>query len=121
MSFLPKLLAIVAILLPLESGERSEPAQLALATTPFSVWVHELLPPSPQLTAAQLPLPTESFFERLDEMAYDEEDSTRVEDHGPVALTLLDHGAPMARRSFAFFAPTSSPTLSVLILPVLRC
>jgi hypothetical protein len=120
MTFLPKLLAIVAMILPLAIGEESEPVRLTLST-PLSIWVHRTAPPSPVFTAPHLPRPTESFFERLDEIAYDEEDSTRVEDHGVVPLTLLDYGAPVASRSLSSLAPAGSHTAPVVIMPILRC
>jgi hypothetical protein len=121
MTFLPKLLAIVAISLPPGSGERPQTARCTLATMPFSVWVPESVPASPAFTASHLPPPTESLFDRLGEMAYDEEDSTRVEDHGIVPLTLLDYGAPLASSSFSALAPASSHAQPVVIMPVLRC
>jgi hypothetical protein len=120
MTLLPKLLAIVAMILPLGNGKTSEPVRLALSS-PLSIWVHDPAPPSPIFTAPHLPRPTESFFERFDEMAYDEEDSTRVEDHGIVPLTLLDYGAPLASRSLFSLAPAGSHTAPVVIMPVLRC
>ena len=120
MTFLPKLLAIVAILLPPGSGERSETAR---AMSPFlaPVWMHRSAPFSPVFTAAHLPPPTESFFDRLGEMAYDEEDSTRVEDQGIVPLTLLDYGAPLASCSFSSVTPAGAHTLPAFIMPILRC
>ena len=120
MTLFPKLLAIVAVVFPLGNGEKSEPAQLA-RSTPLAIWVHEAAHPSPIFTAPHLPRPTESFFERLDEMAYDEEDSTRVEDHGIVPFTLLDYGAPVSSGSLSSLALTGSPTAPVVIMPVLRC
>jgi hypothetical protein len=120
MTFLPKLLAIVAMILPLGNREKSKPVQLA-HSTPLSIWVHATAPSSPIFTAPHLPRPTESFFERLDEMAYDEEDSTRVEDHGVVPLTLLDYGAPVASRSLSSLAPAGSHIASAVIMPILRC
>jgi hypothetical protein len=85
------------------------------------VWVHETAPPFAIFTAAHLPSPTESFFQRVDEIAYDEEDSTRAEDHSIVALTILDYGAPLASRSLSAFAPASSHTPPVVTMPILRC
>jgi hypothetical protein len=121
MTFLPKLLAFVAIVLPPGSGERSEPVQRALAITPLSVWVHESAPPSLRFITAHLPVRTEWFFERLEEMACDEEDSTRAEHHGIVPMTLLDYGSPVVSNSFASLGPASSQTPPVIITVVLRC
>jgi hypothetical protein len=73
------------------------------------------------LTAAHLPSPTEAFFECLDETALDEEDSTRVEDHGIVPFTLLAYGAPLASCAFSSLSPATPHTPSVFILPILRC
>jgi hypothetical protein len=55
------------------------------------------------------------------ETALEEEDSTRVEDHGFVPVTFLDFDAPLASGLFSLLCPASPHILTVVITPALRC
>jgi len=63
----------------------------------------------------------ESFFEYLDESALDEEDSTRVEDHGIATPTFLDFDTPQTSDLLSSFLPSSPHSQLVVITPILRC
>jgi hypothetical protein len=121
MSFFPKLLAILLVTLCPESGDRSEPTFLGSTVVPRAVSrpSHEAC--LPIFCPTHLPSPVESLFERLDETALDEEDSSRVDDHGLVSLTFLDFEPSMASGSLTWLSPASLHTLSILITPILRC
>jgi hypothetical protein len=119
MSFYPKLLAILAMLLPPGSGEASEP--IVLGSSAVLLAVRGQQDSFPVFSPAHLPSPTESFFERLDETALDEEDSTRVEDHGIVPLTFLDFESPLTSDLFSSLFPVSPHAHLVVITPILRC
>jgi hypothetical protein len=121
MTSFPRLLAILAIVLPPGSGDGSNDAALKPSTTVVSVGVLQSVGSSLGFTASHLPSPVESFYERLDEMACDEEDSSRVEDHGVLALSSSDYGAPLASGPLALLSPASSHTPPVVIAPILRC
>ena len=121
MPFLPRLLAILLVTFCPGSGEGSEPTLLASLAARQAV--PRQIPEAylPRLRPAHLPSPIESFFEGLDETALDEEDSSRVEDHGLVALTFFGFEAPVVSGLFSSLSPANPHTLSVLITPILRC
>jgi hypothetical protein len=121
MSFVPRLLAILLVTLAPESRERSEPTVFGSTASACAVPRPSLEVCPPAFRPAHLPSPIESFFERLDETALDEEDSSRVEDHGLVSLTFLDFGASLASGLSSSLSPASPHTLMVFIAPILRC
>ena len=121
MSFLPRLLAILLVILCAESGEGSEPTLLGSVAAPRAVPRQGHQAYLPIFRPAHLPSPIESFFERLDETALDEEDSIRVEDHGFVALRFLGFEASLVSGLFSSLSPASPHMLSVFITPILRC
>src|SRR4051794_20209419 len=103
MSSLPNLIAVLAMLLPPGSGETVVPIVMATSAAPWAVRGekgHDLI-----YSPVQPPSQSESFFECIDESALDEEDSTRVEDHGLVPLTLLDYQSPLAFHLSITFLP----------------
>jgi len=121
MSFLPRLLAILLVTLSTGSGERSEPLVVGSTAVPRAVPSQSEAAYLPAFCPAHLPSPIESFFERLHETALDEEDSSRVEDHGLMSLTFLDFEASLVSGFYSSLSPTSPHALSVRITPILRC
>jgi len=121
MSVVPRLIAILLVTLSSGNGEGSEPTLLGSSAVPRTVARHSQKTYLPIFCRAHLPSPIETFFERLDEMALDEEDSSRVEDHGLVALTFLGFEASLVSGLFPSVSPASPHLPSVLITPILRC
>ena len=119
MFFLPKLLAVLAMLLPVGSGGMLDPIVLGPSPAQHATWI----PGNPDLffSPAHLPCPNESFFEHLDEMAFDEEDSTRVEDHGIAPLPFLDFEASVSDNFFGFVLPANPHFSFPVVTPILRC
>jgi hypothetical protein len=119
MTFFPRLLAILAILMPQGSGEECQPSVPGLAPAPGIVCGQQSVcfvfcPP-------HLPTPIESFFECLDETAIDEEDSTRVEDHGFAPLSLFGYNSPEASLRFSSLFPAGPHVRTIAVTSVLRC
>jgi hypothetical protein len=116
---IPNLLAALAILLPSgiggshDSGIFKIPSALR-AEGPSSA--ADLF-----FIATHLPSSTESLFECLDETALDEEDSSRVEDHGIVPLTYLDFEACWSDSLVTLLLPASPRVPSLDTTPILRC
>jgi len=119
MHLLSHLLTIVAILLPLGRGETNGPIALKL----FPVQRAEGEPCATDLIYCpdHPPAESESYFECLDETALDEEDSTRVEDHGIIPLTFLDFETPLANHLLSSSLPASPHSQLLIIAPILRC
>src|SRR5207248_1034568 len=103
MNFFPNLLAILAILLPLGSGETSDPIVLGSSAAQWADLGD--LASDRIYSPAHLPLSCESFFECLDETALDEEDSNPVEDHGIAPLTFLDFETSLVSDNSSSFLP----------------
>jgi len=119
MTFFPNLLAALAILLPPGSGENVDLGIMgpgSVHTADASDDLKDLI-----YCPAQVPSESESFFEYVDESALDEEDSTRVEDHGIVPLTLFDYQLPCRSHLFMAFLPVDSCSHLLPTTPVLRC
>jgi hypothetical protein len=119
MNFFPNLVAILAILLPPGSGEIADPIVVGPASTQQVCQrqsASDLF-----LNPTDAPPSSESFFECLDESALDEEDSTRVEEHGIAALTFLDFETRFGNDLLACFPPATSLSRIVIITPILRC
>lgn len=121
MSFFSRILAILLVTLSPESGEQSEPVVLGSNAVPRTLPTRGETAYLPILCPTHLPSPIESFFECLDETALEEEDSSRVEDHGLVSLTFFGVEASLASGILSSLTPASPHTLSVLISPILRC
>jgi hypothetical protein len=119
MTFFPKLLAILAILLPQGSGEGCQPSVPGGATALGIVVGQELS--SPLFCPPYLPTPTEAFFECLDETAIDEEDSTGAEDHEFAPLSRFDFSSPEASLNLAFLFPAGPHAATIARTPILRC
>ena len=119
MTQFPKLLAILATMLSPGSGEGCEPIVLGSPLVTLAVRVRDAS--FPVFCPAHHPYPAETFFERLDETALDEEDSTRVEDHGIVPLTFLDYESAQASALFSSCSPTDRYAHLLVITPILRC
>lgn len=121
MSFLPRLIAILAMTLPPGSVEGPEPE--GLGTFPVPQAARGDAQPACQAVfrTLHLPCPADSFFERRDETALEEEDPTKVEDHGIIPLTLLDYLAPLASRTISALCPFSTCTPVVVLTLILRC
>jgi hypothetical protein len=115
MTLFPKLLAILATILPLGNVETFAPivsgSQAARASEVCF----------PVLCCPHLPCHAESLFECLEETAFDEEDSSRVEDHGIAPLTLLDYEASLVDDLLSTFFPAGPPTHRFIIPSILRC
>ena len=121
MSFFSRILAILLMTLSPESGGQAEHPALGSGAVSRSIPAAREVANFPVFRPAHLPTPVESFFERRDEMALDEEDSDRVEDQGLVPLTFLGVGPCLASGFLSSLSPASPHTLSVLITPILRC
>jgi hypothetical protein len=121
MPLLPRLLAIFLVTLCPGNGEGSEPALLGSNAAARAVPRQSHEASLPNFCPAHVPSPIETFFDRLDETAFDEEDSSRVEDHGFVALTFLGFEASLVSGLFSSLSPASPHMPSVLITPILRC
>ena len=119
MTPLPQLIAVLAMLLPMGSGETCytiAKVSPAVARTEQGRSLYDLI-----YCPGQAPSQSESYFECIDESALDEEDSTRVEDHGLVQLTLLDYQSHLAYHLSTAFLPAHSLSLTLTITPILRC
>jgi hypothetical protein len=119
MLIFPNLVAVLAMLLPPGSGEMRDPIVFGSSAVQRTVERSEAS--DLFFSPAHLPSPDESFFEPLEETAFDEEDSTRVEDHGIAPLAFLDFEAPKADDLNSYFLPASPHAQSLVISPILRC
>src|SRR6185437_1658171 len=119
MSFFPNLLAILALLLPHGSGELADPIVLGSPVVHGTDRGQETL--SQIFCPTEVPSQSESFFECIDESALDEEDSSRVEDHGVVPLTLLDYQPPLGCLLFSALLPAQSHDRLSTSTSILRC
>jgi hypothetical protein len=120
MALLSKLFIILAMLVPPGSEDGSEPIVPGSSAVPRAVRGQDVC--FPAICPAHLPIPTESYFERLDETALDEEeDSTRVEDHGLALLTFPDYEAPRASHRLFSLSPVNPHARLSTIAPILRC
>jgi hypothetical protein len=119
MNFLPIFFAILAILLPAGSGGISHPNVSEPISCPQLG--QERSANDSAFNPLHNPPASESFFECLDESALDEEDSSKVEDHGIATLTFLDFETPLANDIFSNFLPATSLSRIVIITPILRC
>jgi len=119
MNFFPHLLTMLAVLLPLGRGEIDNAT--ALAYLPLQHAERSLLSPHLIHCPGQCPAQSESYFECLEETALDEEDSTRVEEHGIVPLTFLNIEGSLANHCSPSLLPASPHSQLLLITPILRC
>jgi len=119
MAFLPHLLTILAILVPPGRGETKIP--IALKTAAFQ-WAQGYPLDSDRIHSPNdLPVQSESFFESLDETAFDEENSSEVEDHGIAPLTFLNFETSSANNLLSSLLPASPHSQLLAISPILRC
>jgi len=116
---LPKLVAILAMILPPGSGEAARPDVAGSASVSHAVWGRDVS--FPVYSPAHLPSPRHSFFECLDETALDEEDSTRVEDHGIASPIFLGFEPALMSYLFCSCSPTDPHPQSIVSSPILRC
>jgi hypothetical protein len=119
MNFLPKLLAVLAMLLPPGSGENSNsiaPGPPAIQRADQGDRASDSV-----FRPAHLPPASESFFECLDESALDEEDSDSVEQHGIATLPFLDFETPLLSDLFSSYLPANPHSQLAVITPILRC
>jgi hypothetical protein len=121
MNFFPIIFAVLAILLSAGSGEKSRPIVLVHESMAYPQIGPDCSVSDSFLNPLHTPPASESFFECLDESALDEEDSSKVEDHGIATLTFLDFETPLANDVFSNFLPATSLSRIVLITPILRC
>jgi hypothetical protein len=119
MTLIPTLLAVLTVVLPSGSWEASIAVVDDSSTIAETVTGRET--GSLFFSPAHVPTPGKAFFECLDETALDEEDSTRVEDHGIASLTLLDCDPPLASGQLSPFLPASLHSQCAVITPILRC
>jgi len=121
MDFLPPLLTFLAILLPLGRAESDDPIVPDASTTAQSDgW--QPAPIDLIYCPGHVPEQSESYFECLEETALEEEeDSTRVEDHGIVPLTFLGFESPPTQNLFSSFLPANPHSPLLAHSPILRC
>jgi hypothetical protein len=119
MSLLPKLVAILAMILPTGSEDTVRPDVAGSAPIPHAVRGRDVS--FPVFSPAHLPSPRHSFFECLDETALDEEDSTRVEDHGIASPIYLGFEPALMSFLFCSCSPTDPHPESIVSSPILRC
>jgi hypothetical protein len=119
MTLLPKLVAILAMILPPGNGETPGPDVPGSAPVPHAVRACNVS--FPVYSPAHLPSPRQSFFECLDETALDEEDSTRVEDHGIASPIFLGFEPALMSYLFCSCSPTDPLPQSAISSPILRC
>jgi hypothetical protein len=118
MAFLPKLLSILVLLLPPGSQGTSDSLLPFHSVVQRTVWGYE---PAELLGfPTHLPSPLESFFERLDDPALDEEDPP-VEDHEILPLTFLDNTTPQPRDFISSYHLAHLHHQHLVISPILRC
>jgi len=119
MTLFAKLLAILAMVLPLGIGEAPGPDAGGTSSVPRAVRGRDIC--FPILSPAHLPCPRHAFFECLDETALDEEDSTRVEDHGIASPIYLGFEPTLPSDWFRSCSPTDTRPRSIVSSPILRC
>jgi hypothetical protein len=121
MSFLAKLFAILAMTLPPGSVEEFESSALGSSPVSQVLWMRSQTRDVPVFRVAPVPSPRESFFERLDESALDEEDSTRAEDQAVLPLAIFDYKASLASGLITALSPAHFHSPLAVVTPMLRC
>jgi hypothetical protein len=121
MSVVPRFIAILLVSFSSGGGEESELILLGSSAVPRTVLTQSQETYLPIFCRAHFPSPFETFFERRDETALDEEDSSRVDDHGLAAVAFLGFEASLINGWLPPASPASLRVGSAPITPILRC